>query len=104
MTVAANRIDLSLAPEDAWREAEHRAVLIRPLAGMERCPSDRVVAVASDLGLSTRQVHRLIRRCRAADGALTSLLPTAPDGGRGKARLSAGSEAVLTRVIEETYL
>lgn len=62
------------------------------------------MAVASDLGLSTRQVNRLIRRCRAADGALTSLLPTAPDGGRGKVRLCAESEAVLTRVIKETYL
>lgn len=104
MTVAANRIDLSLAPEDAWREAERRAALIRPLAGMGRCPSDRVAAAASDLGLSTRQVHRLIRRCRTADGALTALLPTPPDGGRGKARLAVESEAVMTRVIEETYL
>lgn len=104
MTIAANRIDLSLAPETSWREAERRAALIRPLAGMTRCPNDRVAAVAGDLGLSTRQVHRLIRRCRAADGALTALLPTPPDGGRGKARLSAESEAVMTRVIEETYL
>lgn len=71
---------------------------------MVRCPNDRVAAVASDLGLSTQQIRRLTQQCRAADDALTALLPTVPDGGRGKTRLASSSEIVMTRIIHETYL
>ncbi len=91
MTVVTASTDLSLAPEEAWQEAEQRAALIRPLALMEQCPRDRVVAAAGDLGLSVRQVYRLIKRCRAADGALTSLLRRKPTGGQGGSRLATGA-------------
>lgn len=104
MTVVAAPIDLSLAPEEAWREAEQRAALVRPLALMERCPRDRVAAAAGDLGLSVRQVYRLIERCRAADGALTALLRRKPTGGQGRSRLATASEAILRQLIEDVYL
>lgn len=104
MTVVAAPIDLSLASEEAWQEAEQRAALIRPLALMERCPRDRVVAAAGDLGLSVRQVYRLIKRCRAAGGALTALLRRKPTGGQGRSRLTTASEAILRQLIEDVYL
>ena len=36
------------------------------------------------LGLSVRQVYRLIRKLREAQGELTALLSQGSDGGRGK--------------------
>lgn len=96
--------DLALVGDAAWREAERRAAVIRPLARLPECPRDRLVAAADDLGLSVRQVHRLVRRCREVDGALTALLPGRSSGGRGGTRLSAAGEAVLHEVIAEVYL
>jgi putative transposase len=96
--------DLSLIPEAAWREAQRRAEVIRPLAERGHGPRHLVRAASSSLGLSERQTYTLLRRCREADGALTALLPGRSGGGRGKTRLDAGTEALLRRVVEEGYL
>ena len=96
--------DLSLIPEAAWREAQRRAKVIRPLAERGRGPRHLVQAASASLGLSERQTYTLLRRCREADGALTALLPGRSGGGRGGTRLDAGSEALLRRVVEEGYL
>lgn len=96
--------DLSLIPEAAWREAQRRAKVIRPLAERGRGPRHLVQAASASLGLSERQTYTLLRRCREADGALTALLPGRSGGGRGGTRLDAGSEALLRHVVEEGYL
>ena len=47
---------------------------------------------ATTLGLSVRQVYRLIRKLREAQGELTALLSQGSDGGRGEKRLAASRE------------
>jgi putative transposase len=97
-------VDLLLVPEAVWREAQRRAEVIRPLAARGRTPHHLVQAAAASLTLSERQTYTLLRRCRDADGALTALLPIPSGGGRGRTRLGGGSEAMLRRVVEESYL
>jgi len=88
-------VDVSLVPEEAWREAQRRAEVIRPLAEGDRRPRHLVQAAAATLGLSERQTYTLLRRCREAGGDLTALLPGKSAGGRGKPRLAPVSEAAL---------
>ena len=85
--------DLSLIPEAAWAEAQRRSDVVRPLAARDRQPRHLVRAAAASLGLSERQTHTLLRRCRETDGALTALLPGRSGGGRGGTRIAAESEA-----------
>ena len=96
--------DLSLTPEAAWREAQCRAEVVRPLVERGRRPRHLVQAAAASLGLSERQTYTLLRRCREADGALTALLPGRSGSGRGRTRLEVGSEAMVRRVVEASYL
>jgi putative transposase len=83
---------------------QRRAAVIRPLAAAERAGRVGVSAAAAELGLSARHVYTLIRRCWAAEGALTSMLPSRPSGGRGNARLAKEVESLLCQVIDAVYL
>jgi putative transposase len=67
-------VDVSLVPEEAWREAQRRAEVIRPLAEGDRRPRHLVRAAAATLGLSERQTYTLLRRCREGGGDLTAPL------------------------------
>ena len=96
-------VDVSLVPEEAWREAQRRTEVIRPLAEGDRRPRHLVRAAAATLGLSERQTYTLLRRCREDGGDLTALLPGKSAGGRGKPRLAPVSEAALERIIRELY-
>ena len=84
-------VDVSLVPEAAWREAQRRAEVIRPLAEAARRSRPLVRAAAATLGLSERQTYTLVRRCREAGGDLTALLPGKSGGGRGNRRRPLGS-------------
>lgn len=96
--------DLSQISEQAWHEAERRALIMRPLLEFERCPRDKAHEAAVALGLSARQVYRLIQRLREFDGELTALLPGDSNGGRGKQRLTAPRENLLRRLIDEVFV
>ena len=96
--------DLSLIPDGAWREAERRAAVIRPLAECERRPRHLILAAAARLGLSERQTYTLVRRCVDAGGDLTALLPGRSNGGRAKPRVATTGEAILHQTIRDLYL
>src|SRR3954451_23601182 len=96
--------DLSLIPEAAWREAQRRAEVVRPLAEQGRWPRHLVQAAAATLGLSERQTYTLLSRCRDAGGTLTALLPGGSSDGRNTPRVSLATEATLRRIIEGSYL
>jgi putative transposase len=89
--------DLSLIPEAAWREAERRAGVVRPLAERSRWPRHLVQAAAAALGLSERQTYTLLRRCRNAGGTLTALLPgrSSPDISRRLMHRGSEREIIL---------
>ena len=97
-------IDLSTIIADDWQEARRRAAVLRTLLECARCSREQARGAAAELGLSDRQVYRLIQRLRAAGGELTALLPGSSDGGRGKQRLSDSREQLLRRLIDEVYL
>ena len=96
--------DLSLIPEAAWREAQRRAEVIRPLVERGSRPRHLVQAAAATLGLSKRQTYTLLRLCREAGGAVTALVPGTSSGGRNKPRVPPASEAALARAIHEVFL
>jgi putative transposase len=58
-------VDVSTVPEAAWREAQRRAELIRPLLENGHRPRHLIRAAATTLGLSERQTYTLLRRCLA---------------------------------------
>jgi putative transposase len=96
--------DLSQIAEQEWDEARRRAVVLRPLLEFNRCPRRNAREAAVGLGLSERQIYRLIQRLRESGGELTALLPGGSDGGRGKRRLAAPRENLLHRLIAEIFV
>lgn len=100
---AENMTDLSEIAEQEWNEANRRALAIRPLLEFKHCPAERAREVADALGLSERQIYRLIQRLRESDGEITALLPKGSNGGRGKQRLAAARETLLQRLITEVF-
>jgi putative transposase len=95
--------DLSEIAEQEWSDANRRALAIRPLLEFKHCPCEKAREVADELGLSERQIYRLIQRLRESDGAITALLPKGSNGGRGKQRLAAPREILLQRLITEVF-
>ncbi|HYA39644.1 MAG TPA: Mu transposase C-terminal domain-containing protein [Candidatus Methylomirabilis sp.] len=96
--------DLSQIAEPDWDEARRRAAVLRPLAELQPCPRLRARAAGAELGLSERQVYRLIQRLRETDGALTAVLPGGSDGGRGKRRLATSRETLLRGLIQDVFI
>lgn len=96
--------DLSLVPPPLWQEAERRAAVLRPLVQLPTCPRHAARTAATDLGLSERQIYRLLQRCREGSGTVTSLVRSEPSGGRGKTRIDVQREALIQEVVAELYL
>ncbi|NNM59558.1 MAG: helix-turn-helix domain-containing protein [Legionellales bacterium] len=96
--------DLSEIPGHEWNKANRRALAIRPLLELKRCPCEKAREVADELGLSERQIYRLIQRLRESVGEITALLPQGSHGGRGKQRLAAPREILLQRLIAEIFI
>lgn len=96
--------DLRLVPEPLWQEAERRALVLRPLAALPACPREQARAAAVALGVSERQVYRLLRRCREGGGTLTALVNSGSDGGRGKRRIEERRDALIRDTVTELYL
>jgi putative transposase len=96
--------DLSQITEQEWNEARRRAVVLRPLAELNRCPRKIARDAAAELGLSERQIYRLIDKLNESGGELTGLLPGGSNGGRGKQRLAAPREQVLSCLIAEIFV
>ncbi len=96
--------DLSAVPEPLWREAERRAAVLRPLSALSACSREDACAAAAALGVTERQIYRLLRRCREAGGALTAMVSGISGGGRGKSRIDARRDALVRDVVAEFYL
>lgn len=96
--------DLSLVPGPLWQEAERRAAVLRPLAALPACPREQARAAAVALGVSERQIYRLLRKCREGGGTVTALVSSGSDGGRGKRRIEERRDALIRDAVAELYL
>ncbi|MEU7835695.1 Mu transposase C-terminal domain-containing protein [Nonomuraea sp. NPDC049129] len=92
------------APDEAWDVAVRQAEVIGPLAASPRVGLAAADAAADELGISRRQVYVLLARWRAGEGVVSDLLPQRSSGGRGRRRLPAAVETVMTEVICSRYL
>lgn len=76
---------LTLSESD-WAEAKHRASVIGPLAELSTVGRVAAEEAAAKLGISTRMVYALVKRCRASNGLVTDLASGCSSGGKGKQR------------------
>ncbi|MGU3422950.1 integrase catalytic domain-containing protein [Methylobacterium sp. D54C] len=96
--------DLSLIPGPIWQEAERRTAVLRPLAALPVCPRAQARAAAATLGVTERQVYRLLRRCREGGGTLTAMVRSGSSGGRGKGRIAERRDALIREAVADLYL
>jgi len=101
---AINERGLLTLSGTAWAKAKHRAEVIGPLAALEEVSMIEADKAAKELGISQRQVYKLIKRYRAGDGFLTDLAIMQPDGGKGKTRIPPEVDTIITEVINKQYL
>lgn len=90
--------------EEAWAKAKRRAAVIMPLASQENVTLLEAETAAKKLGVSSRLVYELIARCRSGEGLMTDLAPRTSSGGKGKTRIQADIEKIVSDVIESFYL
>ncbi|MGR9115401.1 MAG: helix-turn-helix domain-containing protein [Gammaproteobacteria bacterium] len=67
--------------EQEWSEARRLAIVLHLLIESKHCPRNRVHESAVELGLSKRQVYRLIQRLRESGGELTAYCRMTPMAG-----------------------
>jgi len=96
--------DLGLVPEPLWQEAKRRAAVLRPLAALPACPREQARTAATALGVTERQIYRLLRRCREGGGAVTAMVSSGSNGGRGKRRIEERRDALIRDAVAELYL
>ena len=101
---AINERGLLTLSERAWAKAKHRADVIGRLAALKEVSMDEADKAAVELGISQRQVYKLIRRYKAGDGLVTDLAVMQPYGGKGKTRIAPEIDIVITEVIKKQYL
>src|SRR5579863_7392722 len=85
---------------ESWAEAERRFSIIAPLLALHRLRRRDVELAARDGGHHVATIYRWLK-CFRTSGELSSLLPTTPDGGRGRSRLGDHVEALISDVVRE---
>lgn len=90
--------------EAAWAVARRRAAIVQPLADSSVVAQADVEIAAQELGLSARQIYRLVKVWRGSGGNIASLVAAPPSGGKGKSRLSGQVATIVVSSIEDNYL
>ena len=98
-----SKMDLSLISAEDWKKAKQRETVIKKLI-LAPCTREQAEKAASQLGLSARQIYKLINRYRSSGNQLRGLLIPKKSGGKGKSRLSHEVEAIIHSVIQDSYL
>ena len=93
-----------LLSAQARQEAQRRYPVITTLAAQEVVSAVDARAAADLLGISSRTIYALVARFRASGGVMNSLAPRKPSGGRGRSRMPARVDDIVTAAIYETYL
>jgi putative transposase len=95
--------DLATVDDQDWKEAQRRLALIQPLLRSANRTLEAVRARAREGGVHPVTLYRWMARFEA-EGKVSALLPSRPNGGRPKGRLEAGVEALTQVTIQEVYL
>lgn len=90
--------------EKEWARAKQKNEVIGPLAKLSFVSRSEADVAAAQLGLSRRQVYRLIKRCQAGSGLVTDFAPRNSARGKGKTRILREIEIVISDVISAFYL
>lgn len=91
-------------PDKAWERARLLVQVIGPLARLHSVGHQASDDAARQLGLSRRQVYKLVRRYRQSSGLLTDLAPGQSSGGKGKGRLPDAVERVIRELASKRFL
>ncbi|NWN84124.1 MAG: DDE-type integrase/transposase/recombinase [Halomonas sp.] len=95
--------DLTEIGDADWHEAERRFSVIQPLVDRDLIGRDAVNARARETGVDTATIYRWLQRYRAT-GSVPALIPQKRGWRKGRSRIPAHAEAVITEVINEVYL
>jgi putative transposase len=90
--------------DTAWAQAQLRNEVITLLAQQNILGKYAVNEAAQQLGLSTRQVYKLVHRFRKGEGLVTDMASDPPRGGKGKGRLSEPVEQIIQNILFKRYL
>lgn len=90
--------------DSEWSQAKKRRDVIAPLAEVKTVGLAAAEEAAAMLGVSTRQVYRLVRRYKAGSGLVTDLASSSPPGGKGKSRITPEVEVIIADVLKTFYL
>lgn len=96
--------EVLMLPESEWNKAKHRNEVIAPLAELNVLGKQAAKDAATLLGVTTRQVYRLIKCYRMGKRLVTDIACKTSCGGKGKSRLSPEVEVIISNVIETLYL
>lgn len=96
-------IDLATISEKDLERAKQRETVIKPLS-LISCTRSQAETAGKKLGLSARQIYKLIRRYRGSNNNLRSLIILKKSGGKGKSRIRDNIEVIIQSVIQEKYL
>lgn len=95
--------DLADISDADREEMRARGRVIKQLCDSGRVSLEAAKVAAADLAVSIPTIYRWVRKYRQSR-RLSSLLPTKPNGGRGKVRLHPEVDAIVRSVIENFYL
>lgn len=90
--------------EDEWAKAKQRSDIIRPLAELDVVGQTAAEEAGAQLGMTVRQIYRLIKLYKAGTGLVTDLAPGSSSGGQGKFRIAPEVEQIIADVIKTLYL
>lgn len=95
-------VDLNdVSPED-WAHARRCLDIIKPMLGARQRGNSLADQLAKEAGVSRSTIYSWYRAYRNTE-LLSSLLPTKPNGGKGKSRIQPEVETIIQHVIENHY-
>jgi putative transposase len=93
-----------LLTDSQWSQAKKRREVIAQLAQEEVVGLTAAEEAAVRLGLSRRQVYRLVTQYRMGRGLVTDMARSSPPGGKGKSRIAPEVEVIIADVLKSLYL
>lgn len=94
--------DLTSVPDDKWKVAKTRAKALQPLIRLGRIPASKRTRIAAALGISERQLRRLLKQFRNSPRVLT-LVKSTPGPSQGSSRLSIKQEEAIAETLSLFY-